>query len=426
MKGVISMSTKETERIAIMDKLVAKQIKQKHASSQLGISIRQVQRLVKRYKLEGISGLIHQSRGRVGNRTFTKEKKDQIVLLINKQYPDFGPTLASEKLLERDGINVSKETIRQLMIEEQLWKAKERKQVVIHTYRERRSCVGELVQLDGSPHKWFEDRADPCTLIAFIDDATSKIMDGAFVNYEGTFTLFETTEHYLNSHGKPLSLYVDKHSTFKINRQATIEEELKDLMPQSQFGRAMGDLCIKVIFAHSPQAKGRVERLFETLQDRLVKEMRLEGISAKEEGTRYFREVYIPRHNSKFAVLPKDLTNVHRALLATDDLRRIFTIQTKRVVSKVLVVQYKNTRYQLDTTGAYQYLLKKATILVEENRDGVLVFRHKDKTIPYRVIQQAVRQPRLMQVASAKSFQERQVLIQTKDPWAEPIIIPAL
>lgn len=426
MKGVISMSTKETERIAIMDKLVAKQIRQKHASRQLGISIRQVQRLMKRYKREGICGLIHQSRGRVGNRTLSRDMKDQIILLIKQQYPDFGPTLACEKLAERDGIVVSREALRQLLIKEQLWKARQKSQEVIHTYRQRRSCVGELIQLDGSPHAWFEKRAAPCTLIAFIDDATSKIMDGAFVDYEGTFTLFGATQHYLETYGKPLSFYVDKHSTFKINRQATIEEELKDLMPQSQFGRAMGDLCIEVIFAHSPQAKGRVERLFETLQDRLVKEMRLEGISAKEEGTRYFREVYIPRHNSKFAVLPKDLTNVHRALLATDDLRRIFTIQTKRVVSKVLVVQYKNTRYQLDTTGAYQYLLKKATILVEENRDGALVFRHKDKIMPYRVIQQAVRQPRLIQVASAKSFQERQVLIRTKDPWAEPIIIPAL
>lgn len=426
MKETISMSMKETERIAIMDNLVARRIKQKHASRQLGISIRQVQRMVKRYKREGIAGLIHKSRGRVGNRALDGEKKAQVISRIKQQYPDFGPTLASEKLAERDGIVVSRETVRQLMIKEQLWKVHHRKEVTIHTYRERRSCVGELVQLDGSPHAWFEERNDSCTLIAYIDDATSRIMDGAFMEYEGTFTLFETTQHYLKTYGKPLSLYVDKHSTFKINRQATVEEELRDLMPQSQFGRAMGDLCIEVIFAHSPQAKGRVERLFETLQDRLVKEMRLEGISTKEEGTNYFREVYIPGHNSKFAVLPKDPTNVHRALGVTEDLGRIFTIQTKRVVSKVLVVQYKNTRYQLDTTGVYQYLLKKATILVEEDRDGVLVFRYKDKTIPYRIIQQTVRQPRLIQVASAKTFAERQVLIQAKDPWAEPIIIPAL
>ena len=359
---------KETERITIMDNLVAKRIKQKHASLQLGISVRQVQRMVKRYKEEGVVGLIHKSRGRVGNRTMSQEKKDQIVLLIRQQYADFGPTLAAEKLEEWHGITVSEEKVRLLMIEEGLWKAKQHKKVTIHTYRERRSCVGELIQLDGSPHRWFEDRADPCTLLAYIDDATSKIMDGEFTNYEGTFTLFQATEHYLQTYGKPVSLYVDKHSTYRINRQATTEEELKDFQPQSQFGRAMEELRIELICANSPQAKGRVERLFETLQDRLVKEMRLAGISTKEEGTKYFREIYIPKHNAKFAIPPKDQTNVHKVLMPSDDLARIFTVQTVRQISKVLVVQYKNTRYQLDTTGAYRYLLKNQKLMVEEKQ----------------------------------------------------------
>jgi transposase len=424
MEQVI-LSMKETERIAIMDNLIAKRIKQKHAAKQLGISVRQIRRMLMRYKGEGVAGLTHQGRGRIGNRAMPIEKKDQIVLLIKEKYSDFGPTLAAEKLFERDGISVSEEKIRLLMIEEGLWKAKQHKQVVIHTYRERRSCVGELVQLDGSPHRWFEERADPCTLLAYIDDATSQIMDGEFADYEGTFTLFAATEHYLSLYGKPLSLYVDKHSTFTINRQATIEEGLKDQKPLTQFGRAMEDLRIELILAHSPQAKGRVERLFETLQDRLVKDMRLEGISTKKEGTRYFREVYIPRHNAKFAVPPKDATNAHKVLLPASDLTRIFTVQTKRVVSKVLVVQYKNTRYQLDSKGAYNYLLQKQNILVEENRQGVIVFRHKDKAIPYQVIGQIMRQPKVMQVASSKSFQERQVRIQAKDPWATPVI-PAL
>jgi len=426
MKETISMSMKETERITIMDNLVAKRIKQKHASRQLGISVRQIQRLVKRYIREGIAGLAHKSRGRVGNRALLLKKKQQVISRIKEQYSDFGPTLASEKLRERDGIVVSRETVRQLMIEEQLWKVHHRKEVAIHTYRERRPCIGELIQLDGSPHAWFEERNDPCTLVAYIDDATSKIMDGVFVDYEGTFTLFNATEHYLETYGKPLSFYLDKHSAFKINRQATIEEELKDFLPQSQFGRAIDNLRIELIFANSPQAKGRVERLFETLQDRLVKEMRLEGISTKEEGTKYFRGVYIPKHNAKFAVLPKEPTNMHRALLPSDDLSRIFTIQTKRHVSKALVVQYKNTRYQLDTTGSYRYLLKNQEILVEENKHGILVFRYGDKAIPYKIIGQIIKHPRFMQVASAKSFQERQVLIRTKDPWAEPILLPAL
>lgn len=425
MKETISMSMKETERITIMDNLVAKRIKQKHASLQLGISVRQVQRMVKRYKREGIAGLIHKSRGRVGNRAMLQEKKEHILLLIRQHYSDFGPTLAAEKLHEQNGITVSEEKVRLLMIDVGLWKAKQHKQVVIHTYRERRSCVGELVQLDGSPHRWFEDRADPCTLLAYIDDATSRIMDGEFTNYEGTFTLFSSTKHYLKTYGKPVSFYVDKHSTYRINRQATIEEELKDFQPQSQFGRAMGELRITLICANSPQAKGRVERLFETLQDRLVKEMRLLGISTKEEGTRYFREVYIPKHNAKFAIPPKDSTNVHKILLPSDDLSRIFTVQTIRQISKTLVVQYKNTRYQLDTKGVYQYLLKNQQLMVEEDRTGILVFRYKDKTIPYKVIGEIIRNPKFMQVASAKSFQERQVFIHSKDPWAEPIM-PAL
>jgi len=426
MKGVISMSIKETERIIIMDNLIAKRIKQKHASKQLGISVRQVRRMVHRYKQEGILGLVHKSRGRIGNRALAQEKKQQVITHIKEQYPDFGPTLAFEKLAERDGIVVSRETVRQLMIKEGLWKAHKRKEVVIHTYRERRSCVGELVQLDGSSHRWFEMRADPCTLIAYIDDATSRIMDGEFTDYEGTFTLFLTTEHYLKTYGKPVSLYVDKHSTYRINRQATIEEELKDFQPQSQFGRAMRELRIELICANSPQAKGRIERLFETLQDRLVKEMRLLGITTKEEATRYFREVYIPKHNAKFSIPPEDPVDAHRTLLPSDDLVRIFTVQTARHVSKTLVVQYKNTRYQLDTTGTYQYLLKNQQLLVEESRAGVLVFRHKDKTIPYTIIDNVIKQPKVIQVASAKSFQERQVFIRVKDPWTEPIQLPAL
>lgn len=425
MKRVISMSIKETERITIMDNLIAKRIKQKHASKQLGISVRQVRRMVKRYKQEGASGLAHKNRGRIGNRALLPEKKQQVITLIKSQYQDFGPTLASENLQDRDGVVVSRETVRQLMIKEQLWKVKQRKQIIIHTYRERRNCVGELVQLDGSPHKWFEDRAEPCTLIAYIDDATSRIMDGAFMDYEGTFALFETTEHYLKLYGKPLIFYVDKHSTFNINRQATIEEELKDQKPLTQFGRAMDQLRIELILANSPQAKGRVERLFETLQDRLVKELRLEGISTKEEGTRYFREIYIPKHNAKFAVPPKDPANAHRVLLSSDDLSRIFTVQTNRIISKALVVQYKNTRYQIDTKGAYQYLLQKQNILVEENKEGAIVFRHKDKVLSYKVIGQIFKQPKIMQVASSKTFQERQIKALVKDPWTTPVM-PAL
>ena len=420
MKGVISMSIKETERITVMDNLIAKRIKQKHAGRQLCISVRQVQRILKRYKRDKAAGLIHKSRGREGNRAIPESKKEEIISLINKNYSDFGPTLASEKLMMLHGISFSDETIRKIMTEENLWLPKKKKIKDIHPYRDRRACLGELVQLDGSPHAWFEGRAPACTLIAFIDDATSRIMDGCFVDYEGTWTLFEGAEHYLKIHGKPLAFYVDKHSTFKINRQSNIEEDLKDQQAQSQFSRAMDELNIEVIFANSAQAKGRVERLFETLQDRLVKEMRLKGIKDKKEATRFFREEYIPYHNSRFAVTPKEKANLHRPLLPTDDLNRIFTINSKRLVSKDLIVMYKNSRYQLLPETGYRYTLKHAAVTIEENRQGKISFVYKDKTIPYRIAVKEVNGQKPSRVASSKEFKENRINIPAWDhPWRQ-------
>lgn len=423
MKGSITMSIKETERIAVMDNLAAKKIKQKHAAKQLNLSVRQVQRMLKRYKREGVNGLVHKSRGRISNRAIKQEEKNRIIALIKQYYSDFGPTLAIEKLKERHGVRFGVETLRKEMIKVNIWKPKKRKIENIHPYRERRTCIGELIQLDGSPHAWFENRTPSCTLIAFIDDATSKIMDGVFVDYEGTWTLFGAAEHYLNIYGKPLAFYVDKHSTFKINRQSTIEEELKDKQAQSQFTRAMDNLGIEVIFANSPQAKGRVERLFETLQDRLVKELRLKGISTKEEATKFFREVYIPAHNARFAVCPKEKANLHKPLLSSDNLAEIFTIQSERIVSKDLIVQYKNIKYQLMPDNGYRYTLRKAAIRILEHKDGTITFNYKNKTVPYQIAIKAVHEDKIVQVVSSKEFTERRVHIPPADhPWRQRFI----
>lgn len=417
------MSIKETERIAVMDNLIAKRVKQKHAAKQLGISVRQVQRIVKVYKREGINGLVHKLRGRESNRIIPREKKDQISALIKLHYADFGPTLVHEKLTEIHRLVFSDETIRQIMTENNLWKPKKRKAEKIHPYRERRACVGEMVQLDGSSHHWFEERNNPCTLLAFIDDATSQIMDGCFADHEGTFTLFEATEHYLKMHGKPLSLYVDKHSTYKINRQANVEEGLKDQQAQSQYTRAMNTLGIEVIFANSPQAKGRIERLFQTLQDRLVKELRLRNISNKVEATRFFREEYISIHNSKFGVCPRENTNVHKILTKQDNLTKIFTIQSKRIVSKDLIVQYKNTRYQLLPQNGYRYTLRNANIMISEDNEGKITFNYKNMTIPYRIAIPVVHFPKRIQVVTSKEFVERRVIIPSPDhPWRQRFI----
>lgn len=420
MKGYLTMSVKEADRIAVMDKLIEKRIKQKHAAKQLDLSTRQIRRLMKRYKEEGKIGLIHKSRGKKGNRGIPDDQKEKAISLISRNYPDFGPTLACEKLSLLHGISFSDETVRKIMTVGNLWLPKKKKVKDIHPYRERRACIGELVQLDGSPHKWFEDRGPACTLAAFIDDATSRIMDGCFVNYEGTWTLFEATEHYLKTYGKPIAFYVDKHSTFKINRQADVEEDLKDRQAQSQYSRAMDELNIKVIFANSAQAKGRVEKLFKTLQDRLVKEMRLKGIKDKKEATRFFREEYIPYHNSKFAVLPREKSNLHKPLLPTDDLSRIFTLRSKRIVSKDLIVRYKNSRYQLLPETGYKYTLRHAAITVMERRNGKVSFIYKDKTIAHTVAVKEVNKQKPAQVASSKEFKENRINIPAWDhPWRQ-------
>lgn len=414
MNGYITMSAKETERIPVLEKLTAKQMKQKDAAKLLGVSIRQIRRQLKRYIADGARGLVHRGRGRQGNRAIVQSEKDRITDIVKDHYPDFGPTFAHEKLVEHHHVTCSDETIRNIMTKANIWKPRTRK-VNTHTYRERRACIGELVQVDGSPHQWFEDRDDACTLICFIDDATSEIMSGAFMDHEGTFTYFEATEHYLTTHGKPLSWYVDKHSTFRINRQATADEDLRDTQAQSQFARAMDELHIQLIFANSPQAKGRVERLYETLQDRLVKELRLEGISDKKTATRYFRDVYIPKHNARFAVPPKECANLHRPLSPTDNLSRIFTIQSKRVVSKDLIVQYKNTRYQLIPPAGYRYTLRNASVTVEETKTSTLTIRYKNQVIPYDIAVQAVHNLRRMQVVSTKEFNENRVYIPAPD-----------
>jgi transposase len=412
------MSSKETERIAILESLMAKCIKQEQAAQLLNITARQVRRILRRYKEAGPVGLAHRGRRRKSNRAISEKDKERVVSLIEERYPDFGPTLAHEKLVERHEVNCSIETVRQLMIGANLWQAKKRTLEEIHSYRERRACVGELIQLDGSPHAWFEERAKPCTLLAFIDDATSRIMDGEFVDYEGTFSFFEATEHYLVVHGKPLAFYVDKHSTFKVNRQATVEEELKDCQPQSQFARAMGELGVTLIFAHSPQAKGRIERLFGTLQDRLIKEMRLEGVDNQEKGTQYFREVYIPQHNRKFAVTPREKANLHRPLLPGDTLADIFTVQLERVASKQLIVQFKNKRYQLKPPEGYRYSLRKARVTVSESKEGEISFFYKGEQIPFTIACQEQPKENTSQIASAKSFTEGRVYIPAPDhPW---------
>lgn len=382
MKEDITMSHKEAGRMAVLDKLTKKEIKQKSAAQCLGLSVRQVRRLAKKYKREGAAGIVHKLRGLASNN-----KADELVLktaieTIQSKYGDFGPTLAHEKLVELHTFPYSRETLRQEMVESGVWRPKRVKQIAIHTLRERRSCFGELVQADGSPHLWFEGRGKPCTLLVFIDDATGRLMHLQFVAEETTNNYFASLTRYIGEFGKPLALYVDRHSIFKINKSTYHGRE--DVIGQTQFGRACTELSIELICANSAQAKGRVERSNQTLQDRLVKELRLLGISTMEEGNRYlpvFREFY----NKKFAVLPTHSANVHRPLLSSEKLSEILVQKHTRILSSTLTCSYQNRLYQI-TGKAIGRALRKARVDMLEDTLGNVTIKRQGNTLPYTIV----------------------------------------
>ncbi len=372
------MTIKEAERLSIMKQVESKNLKQREASEDLGLSLRQTQRLVKSYKEEGPEGLISKRRGKSNTRKMSREKRLKIVGIISEKYPDFGPTFASEKLREKEKILVSREAVRKLMIEEGLWKAKKKKEKRVHHRRTRRSREGELVQADGSYHDWFEGRACKCCLIQFVDDATSKILYAKFCDWESKNNYFACLEGYLLKHGKPQKLYVDKHSVFRVNR-----EELKKGQGVTAFHKALKSLGIDLICANSPQAKGRVERKNGVLQDRLIKEMRLRQISSIEEGNRYLEEEFIDAHNKQFGKAPAEVENGHKPLNIKENLEKILATQDERKISQNLTIQYNNQIYQLETKTPNRLRYKKVKTI--ERPGKKLIIEYQEKEIPYHI-----------------------------------------
>lgn len=334
------MSQKEINQVAIFEKLTQKTMTQKQASQLLNLSVRQVKRKLKAYRRLGALSLVHQLRGKPGNHHLPVEVKDQAIVLVGQHYPDFAPTFASEKLLEQHQLVINHETLRLLMIENDLWQPWQQR-VKHRSWRERKASLGELVQLDGSDHDWFEGRAPRCTLIAFIDDATSQIMYLEFTSGETTLNLMRSTRTYLNLYGKPYELYTDRGGVYKVN----IHNQEKD--KQTQYARALAELNIKLTFARSPQAKGRIERLFGTLQDRLVKELRLQGTASLNEANVFANQVYLPEHNRKYAVEPRKVENLHSPLME-ENLERIFTIRESRQLQNDFTLAYQGQLYQLE------------------------------------------------------------------------------
>ncbi len=379
------MSKQELSRVQVLEQLIHKQIKQGQAAERLGVSVRQVKRLKQAYQRGGAKALISKKRGRRSNHQLDAPVQAQALQLLQSRYADFGPTFAHEKLTEVHHLVLSDETVRHLMIQAGVWHPKHARHPAVHPLRERRARFGELVQIDGSPYAWFEERGPACVLLVLIDDATGRLGELLFTEAETTFSYFEAMEQYLQRWGKPLALYSDKLSVFRINRP-------NDLSGQgtTQFTRAMHQLDIEVISANSPQAKGRVERVNQTLQDRLVKEMRLRGISDMTAGNRYLPE-FTADFNARFAVVPREGVDAHRPLRAPDDLGRILTVQELRTLSKNLTLNYQGVIYQIQTSRP-SYALRQAQVVVCEDRRGRIAIEYKGKPLAYTVYREPAKQ----------------------------------
>lgn len=408
------MSIKEIDRVPTLERLARKEIKIGQAASILGISIRQVKRIKKRFTREGKAGLIHLGRGKPSNRLLPKTETDRILRIIKERYSGFGPTLALEKLKENHGATLSRETLRKLMASEDLWQPKKRKVVVTHQCRRRREREGELVQIDGSPYRWFGEEGPYCTLLVFIDDATGKLKHLAFAEAETTQAYFEAVGWYLKAWGKPLAFYLDRHGVFRVNTAKNGLAATPDESGPTQFGRAMRELGITLIFANSPQAKGRVERANLTLQDRLAKELRLRGITTIEEGNRYL-PLFILEFNARFAVLPTDATDAHRPLLPSEHPEKTLVIKEVRRLSRNLEFQFENILYQVRTKRP-AYALRHAPVMVtKDGRETVAAYYHGQKL----EISPAAKFPRARIIGTKELYPEVERLT-TRAPWKPP------
>jgi len=396
MDKLLEMSAKELSRLEMMQRLCKKQMSQQEAGRILDLSTRQIKRLLRAYRAKGAGGLVSKHRGRKGNNRLPEDMKKRALNLLKTKYQGFGPTLAHEKLVEKDHLKLSDESVRQLMIAEGLWKARKAKKVVVHQLRERRACFGELVQIDGSPHDWFEGRAERCSLLVFIDDATGKLLQLCFVESESFFSYTQAAEAYFRQQGKPVAFYSDKHGIFRVNVPSTGTGAAL-----TQFGRAMQELDIQIICANSPQAKGRVERVIQTLQDRLPKEMRLRKICSWEAGNAYLPE-FLADFNTRFAEEPRSDVNAHRPLTPKDDLVRILSWQETRSLSKNLTLQFYNTVYQIQSKRP-SYALRKAQVTVCLNANEDISILYNGKSLPFTIYTQQARQA---EIVSAKHLDQ--------------------
>ena len=408
MPGILLMTEKEINRIKIIAMVHDRHFTQREGAEKLGVSERHFRRLLKQYRAKGDQGLISKHRGKPSNNRMEETKREAIVQLLKTDYPDFGPTLASEKLAERDGIQVSKETVRQLMIEAELYEPKVKKKAIAHPLRERKACFGEMIQIDGSYHAWLEDRAEKACLLLFIDDATSAPVAARFVPTETYFAYGELCKDYFAARGLPKIFYSDKFGVFRVNTPNTTSSDAI-----TQFGRALKELDIDLICADSPQAKGRVERANQTFQDRLVKEMRLLNIDNYVDAN-MFLPVYLKEHTARFAVMPRDSRDVHRPLKDSFDLDWIFSRKDTRIISRDLRIQFEKVIYQV-VTDRPAYALQRREVTVASHADGTILFQLNKQPLEVKIYKQ---QPKQAEVVSSKTMEQVPVHKPAVDhPW---------
>lgn len=391
MQDIITMSQKELSRCHIVLKLINKELTEKEASNLICLCVRQIRRLKKKAMKYGLKSLIHGNRGKPSHNQIPTEEKEQIIELLHKHYYDFKPTHASEKLETIHQIDRDPKTIRQIMIAEGLWKPRKKKSKSEHReWRQRKAHFGEMVQFDGSYEHWFEDRGEYCCLLLAVDDATGALLYGRFDKDEGVFPVFGFWRKYLLKYGKPMSIYLDRFSTYKMTQQ--VAQNNHDL--KTQFERAMKELRVETIFALSPEAKGRVETRFHTLQDRLIKEMRLRKISTIEGANPFLEQEFIPWFNARYAVEPQGKANLHRPLSEKEkkQLESIFSKQEERVVQNDFTISYNNQWYQL-TKDQPATVCKRDRVIVEERLDGSIRFRLRGRYLNAALL--ALRPPRL-------------------------------
>lgn len=377
------MSQKEVDRHGIIKRVIDHELNGTEAARLLNLSVRQIRRLKSVVRNKGARGLVHGNRGKPGNRRLSDEERERISFLLHKHYPDFKPTFACEKLSKCHNIIHDPKTIRAIQIREGLWKPRKKKVGSKHrSWRQRRSCYGEMEQFDGSYEYWFENRGPKCCLLASIDDAMGTVTKAVFGKHEGVAPVFTFWKEYLEEYGKPRSIYMDKFSTYKMNcKEAKDNPDLR-----TQFERALNELQIEPIFANSPQAKGRIERLFQTFQDRLIKEMRLAHVSTPEEGN-IFLETYLPIFNKQFGVEATNPSNLHTKLNKKEfeKLPSVFSRQETRIVQNDFTVAHNTHWYQL-TEKQPVIVCRRDKVVVEEHLDESIHIRLRGKYLTYKVL----------------------------------------